>query len=556
MKKFLLFIVVIVALIILIARLDWTLLEWSYVFAGLLVLRVIVLAIKSPDYGEIGNKVMRGVQSFTGYQSSWWEDREYVVVEDYTSGSIWSLIYKWGVTVAGALSVVYLIFKGIVWIVSQPIFWIVVGSLAGIALIVFICIRLSKKESARKEAEREQAAMELKKKCDSLVSDFVNIANIPMPEGAITEDNIAYCENAFSEIKSLSDNLTSSDDLNIATLKRQITDKKLEVFYAVSLRAQALDLIQSDPSLEEELFDPIREAIKNHNYNKLRNSSNNVEEDYAEFNQFLDEQKSLLEDNTMSPYLDELDKYKDMDTSALGGLITSSSKLAEKANILKEIFQAAQSEYEELAEVRDKINYILDLMRISSFESIYLGVELINYVRENAGGKSLEKASDLVEMDVDLESMDLSGAGQDSDVMGLAVTSVSSLFDRFANDKNFTSYALENPKETLGNEALAFIGNAIRERNEAISSNNEAIEQIITKLPELVDAYTSGQAQLLRAIEIIKALIKANGGFDKIYAPLYQKVFVNNEISSVSIKDMQLLAGALKEYNKIAKSEI
>ncbi len=201
--------------------------------------------------------------------------------------------------------------------------------------------------------------------------------------------------------------------------------------------------------------------------------------------------------------------------------------------------------------VREKINYILDKQRVCAYESLYLGVELINYLRSNAGGKGLTKADSLVEMNLDLSVVDVSNVSK-TDVAGIAMN----FFMDYASDKNFVSYAIDNPKEAAGKAGLEFLGDVLKARNESIDASNDVISQVTTKLPEIVDAYTSCQAQLMRAIELIKALMNANRGFENIYSSLYEKVFVKDDASSVSVKEVQLLAGAIKEFNTIAKSQL
>lgn len=555
MKKFLLYLAVIVAAIILICKLDWGIMQWSILFSILLGVRAVKLALMSPG-DTLDNKILNGISHLTGYQMSWWEERQLVAVEDYTTGSVKGLIYKWGVTILGVLSLVYLIFHGIGWLFSQPIFWIVVGSVAGVVLLVFLCIKLRKRAIEKAAEEAEKREIEFVSSCNNLVDEFVNAANIPMPVGAISHDNVDFCASALEEIKSTMSELQGSGADNAVALKKKLADKKLEVFYKVSLPAQSKELYEINPIQVNLIFKPINEAIASSDFNKLRLSMNENDNAYNNLFRTLDRQKALLDDNTMAPHLDELNKYKDMDTTTLGGLVTSSSKLADKARVLKRIYEAAKSEYEELANTRNLVNCLLEKQRIAAYESLYLGVELVNIIRDNAGGRGLSKADDVVEMHLNLNDVNLEYAGVDSDIKGLAFSSVSNLFDRMSSDDRFYNYAVENPKEVLGNQALEFIGQAIRDRNDAIESNNNAIEQIVNKLPEMVDAYSAGQAQLLRAIEIVRSIAKANRGFDKIYRPIYEKVFVQDDLSSVTMADVQALVGAMKEFNAISKTTL
>lgn len=72
----------------------------------------------------------------------------------------------------------------------------------------------------------------------------------------------------------------------------------------------------------------------------------------------------------------------------------------------------------------------------------------------------------------------------------------------------------------------------------------------------MVDNYTKGQSQLLRAIEIIKAIKKANDGYMNVYEPLRHKVFDEGQLTSVTMKELQQMAMATKEYNKISQAKL
>ncbi len=551
MKKFLLFVLCLIGAIVLIVQLDFSLEDWSLLFIALFLVRLIIVAVKSPDSGNLGYSISNGISRLGGERLSWWDDRLFVIEDDYTSGPIGWLIYRWAITIAGAISIVVWIVKFFIWLFSQPAFWITIGSLVALVIIIGVIIYFHEKAADKAYALKKEREKQFQKDCREMEKDFVETAGVPMPTEAITHDNFEYCQSSLEEIKTLMNDLLTADISVAQSMRRALIDKKLEVFYKVSFLKQAESLCEIAPDVKERIKDEFEKmdlvAIRKPGIS---------DEDHDEYLIALDEEKLLLEDNTMAPYLSSLDKYKNMDTSSFGGLFTSSSKLAEKARIFKDIYQSAKAEYEELEKVKEEVNYMLEEQRVSAYENIYLGVELLNLVRDNSGGKSLTKADDLVEMNLDLGTVSFENAGKDSDIAGLALNSMSSFFDRIANDKKFTDYVMENPKEAIGGEALEFIGEAIRERNEAIEENNEAIRHIVEKIPEMVDAYTEGQSRMLRAIEITKALVNANKGFASIYAPLYEKVFVNNNVASVSIKDMQILAGALKEYNNIAKTKL
>ena len=70
------------------------------------------------------------------------------------------------------------------------------------------------------------------------------------------------------------------------------------------------------------------------------------------------------------------------------------------------------------------------------------------------------------------------------------------------------------------------------------------------------EGYNSGQAQALRAIEIIKAIVNTNNGFMAIYEPMRKTVYEDKNLANITMKDIQQLAQATQEYQKISKSKI
>lgn len=539
----LLIFVLIIAGICLVGYLDWSLVRWSFVACVPFALRLIVLATKKPKYDDFG--YTEKAFSILGIESTWWEERGEVLVEDYTSGKVSLLIYRWLISIVGIVAIVFLLIKGAIWLFTNRIFWIIVGSIAGTVLAVVIAMFVGK-----------QTHKFLIRQYIKLRDKFVDEAHVPMPIWAINKKNYKYCKAELDAIKSMAEALSVASQEEIPTIKEKLMNKKLEVFYRVSVRALCRFNQFAEPEKAEQIvMGDVYTSLNAKNYNLVR-FRNDKDEEYCSTRETLSEQLSLLEDNRMTPLLDELKKLKNMDTSMLGGLMTDSSKLANKAKLLNDIYEAAVSEYEELDKCREIVNGRLETLRLEAYESLYLGAELLNALRENAGGSKLSKADSLVEMNLDLSDVDTSNAGQDYSITELASNSLYSMLDRIANDKDYTSYLFENPKEALGEEALNFIGDLLRERNQSIERSNAIIEQITSKLPEMTEAYTQGQAQIIRAIEIAVAIMKANTGFDEIYNPIFEKVFVNKDIASVTLKEQHLLTNAIKEFNNIAKAQL
>ena len=79
-------------------------------------------------------------------------------------------------------------------------------------------------------------------------------------------------------------------------------------------------------------------------------------------------------------------------------------------------------------------------------------------------------------------------------------------------------------------------------------------KQLITSIGQMVDGFNSGKAGMLRAVEVIKALSKANIGFLAIYAPLRDKFFIEG-CTVATMRDLQNLAKATQEYKHISDTK-
>ncbi|MCQ2180187.1 MAG: hypothetical protein MJY91_08835 [Bacteroidales bacterium] len=554
MKKFLLFCALLAGAAILVVRLDFSPVQWAGIFCGLLFLRLLKV-IFLPDVDEFDDFFSGFLDAFSGGMG-FWEQLGMNISSDYLQGSTWYLIYKWGVTIAGVISLIFLIFKGIGWLFGQIVFWIVIGSIV-LAIVVFFIVRAIIRHVKNKRIKAKRLVLEqYRNECNDLVGHIVNDCNVPMPLDAISAENREYAEDLYCQIRTLNESLKTAGTADLLTLKRKIADKKLEMFYKVSMAAQSKNLLNSDDKYRKKFFTLVDKYVDAGDYDSLRAISNDCSAAYGKSLSVLKKDKALLEDNTMQDYIDELEETKGIDTSMAFGFFTDRRKLSAKADILQNLLNSAMNETAELNKIRSEVNHILEDQRVAAYESLYLGVELINIIRDNAGGKNLSKVDDIVEMNIDISGVDVSCNVPDTDFAGLAVDKATSMLDRFFNDENYQAQWLENPKGTILAESVDFVADCINRRNAEIDANNDIIRKCAERIPILVDAYTEGQVKLLRAIELIKSLIEANKAFDKIYSPLHKKIFVDRDVASVSLMDQKYLVSAMKEFNKIASSQL
>lgn len=387
---------------------------------------------------------------------------------------------------------------------------------------------------------------------ENLFSEINSGCSIPIPRKAINE-------NTWEEMDGKLDDLVASysqyKDASAGSLKKEMSrnffNKKLEFFYNESIRNEAgCDVYKK---FEEQLH----RAISTKDFNLLRMDFDEkallVSKEY-DFSTKVQSYKGIVEKMDISYLMKQYDIIKDMETSGFLGF-TNIDKLASKTQNLQKLYAPIKGEYDRLRKVSDEVNYYLTFVRTVAYRNIYLGVELLNYIRDNAGGKSLISQKDKIDagdaMNVDKVTSDR----LQMDSMNNVANTLSGLVSNALEDKQLRKFVMNNPKMATGAAALAVVGNLLGERIEKIENNNELQKQLITSISQMVDGYNSGKAGLLRAIEVIKALSKANIGFLAIYAPLRDKFFVE-ECTTATMMDLQNLAKATQEYKHISDTKL
>lgn len=387
---------------------------------------------------------------------------------------------------------------------------------------------------------------------ENLFSEINSGCSIPIPRKAINE-------NTWEEMDGKLDDLVASysqyKDASAGSLKKEMSrnffNKKLEFFYNESIRNEAgCDVYKK---FEEQLH----RAISTKDFNLLRMDFDEkallVSKEY-DFSTKVQSYKGIVEKMDISYLMKQYDIIKDMETSGFLGF-TNIDKLASKTQNLQKLYAPIKGEYDRLRKVSDEVNYYLTFVRTVAYRNIYLGVELLNYIRDNAGGKSLISQKDKVDAG---EVMNVGKVSSDSlqmDSMNNVANTLNGLMSNALEDKQLRKFVMNNPKMATGAAALAVVGNLLGERIEKIENNNELQKQLITSISQMVDGYNSGKAGLLRAIEVIKALSKANIGFLAIYAPLRDKFFVE-ECTTATMMDWQNLAKATQEYKHISDTKL
>lgn len=388
----------------------------------------------------------------------------------------------------------------------------------------------------------------------SLARDIRDILSVPIDDNAIAYEDRHEAEQLMQEHYSLVEKYRATEDVTEKLqLRSEVTNSKLRLFYLLSIKGESH---YTYPVFEQQLH----KAESTGNYGLMRVE---VKDEVADmhFNK-LQQYTALLNDNKMTPILSELNNVKDIDTKGFLGM-QSVDALAEKTELLQDLLREASAEYNELSRINNNIGYLLEYLRVCAYRNIYLGAELLNYLRDNAGGKSLTTEKGTVDMKIELENIDISFDSLKMDVIGNLTNSVSNCIEegtKMLENKEMVNFTKSNPKAAIalaaGAAAINLVDNFVTERNEKIKLNNKIQKDVVKNIKLMVDNYTKGQSQLLRAIEIIKAIKKANDGYMNVYEPLRHKVFDEGQLTSVTMKELQQMAMATKEYNKISQAKL
>lgn len=388
----------------------------------------------------------------------------------------------------------------------------------------------------------------------SLINDYRNILGIPIDEHAIVYGECKDVEGMMKEFDGIIQEAKECQDIQQKRkLKEEIANKKLQLFYLWSIKGET---VNTYPIFNNQL----KHAQQSNNWGMLREE---IKDELAiiHWNKLKD-YTALLNDNKMTPYINELEGIAQFDTKGLFGM-EDVDALAEKTKMLQRLFKAAKVEYKELAELNHNITYLLEFVRVLAYRNIYLSAELLNYIRDNAGGKSLTTEKDILDIKVDFKKINSSMAKLKMDVVENISNTVASFIDKggeLLKSKEIVNFIGKNPKTSAALGVIALLGSTIiniaEERNAKVENNLKIQKAAIENIQKMIDNYTNGQSALLRAIEIIKAISNANNGFLQIYEPLRHQVYDKKDVESLTLTDIQQLVLATNEYNKISKAKL
>lgn len=427
-------------------------------------------------------------------------------------------------------------------------YWVMArwGLFALVGLGIFVGIYCLLRPSIENAAQKRRASLlqELKK----------SVSGLPIPQNAIFDGKgERSAKRLLRKISKLNKKLaiTQKDTPKHWRYKQKLYEAKLDVFYLISLRGES----QQNLAIYKSFNTAYHNAKAQGNYNLMRVDSdestimqNGITPVMSDINKW---QNALKNDKTVN-YSKQIKQIKNMDVSGLFGL-TSTSKLSSQTRAYSDLVNAALGEARELATANNALNNALLQIRLCAYRNLYLGVELLNYLRENTGGGSLTT-----------EHSQFHVANVPMQNISLNISTITIDYNRISNMAMQGFDTAMNALSDLGFEpgdgasivvgSIAAIGAGIMERASKLSANMEQQNRLCDALNRIIPQIQSGQAGLLRTIEVMQAIVKANNGFMKIYAPIRDKVFVTHQ--PVSVIDINALVQATSAYNKISNSKI
>lgn len=463
---------------------------------------------------------------------------------------------------AGAVVIALLLFHCIIWVLKFffDITWNTWGwtvnafcygigvGLAGtvIAFIYDLIAESDYKKSKRMYKVYEKIKSLWTDRCDILRFGINHELGLPCPSNAV--NYAAYRNIKDFYLKCLKkQNLISNATDDKIYLSRQLMDEKLRFLYNVSLKAEVSPLVYKEFKKQishgQSNISVLRSELP-----QTKSKGYTLVQDMPSYDEFLNR-------DGLAPIIEEFEAVCNRDTSFLL-FFTDSEKKAQQTDDLRKLVIVAKESYDELLKVNKKLSYVLEFVRGCTYRNIYLGAELLNFVRNLHGGGSLEKQQDtinLAKISTRVLNTDISVAK--TNLSDTAFSTLSSLSDIVHRDRNLTKFTMENPKVSLGIAAVVTIGNVI----EAYQANRRAYAEVQEKLCDsigkIADGYTEGRGQMLRVVEIIKAIIKANRGFMSIYEPLSKKVYDEGELC-LSKEEQTNLSAVINKYKEISEAKI
>ncbi len=416
-------------------------------------------------------------------------------------------------------------------------------------------IEAQKKELASKKSKLTHLSFLYDDRCNRYLQDLIR-DNLLLPirtiEGWSYKDaNKTYWRmfDRYNELKNISD----PNEKVECTLK--YFNDKLALFYRYSMPSEAA----SSP----EIYKPFGDQFKKSTIDSLR-------QNFTPYGATIKSIEKLIDQYDVIDVDEVIDEFNGILSRDVSGFFTEhdSSKVEKQTKELQACCNAFTGIINDSVKLAKQLNTSLGMARMVAYRNLYLGAEIINVVRENGGGGKLLRADDELtdfstsELEID-EIAEFSTTTALKDILSTTAESVLNGAVNMLGDKKSRKYYKDNPKAAAGVLAVAAVTAGInagieawKKRNAKIANCLTAQQKLIPEMERLVNVYQDNLAGISRAYEISESLINVNNGFTAVYEPLSRKVFGHHRPSSVSIKELQELVLAMKEYKSIADTKL
>lgn len=527
----------------------WNVIKWILVGCGVLgICSGIALKLNDDDNAGLAFAIMGFIPCLFWAIIPYWNVCQWILLAGVLAVHIIADLYNFEL-LSKILGLVLLVWTFVLLIVDLIIpFWTVTRWICLAVVFILICIGIY-------ELTLPYIRGKQKDRRTRLVAEFrKNVPGLPLQDYSIFDrDSERQAKKYLKQIKKLNMELDAMQPGSVEAwqIKKQIFQLKLESFYHISLRGES----QENLALYEAFVQPYRKALMYGNYSLLRKDSEEktilANGETASAETIFKLEHELL-DCKVSDYSSRLSSIKRRDTSGLLGF-TSNSKLAKQTQDLANLANDAVSEGEELQRCNIALSDELIKVRMCAYRNIYLCTELLNYLRDGAGGQNLATSKDVVTIPTNiLRTIELNLPS-----ISIDFNNICDMAQRgFSVAMNSMRSIGINPgrKSTVALGALSIFGAGIMEHTSKVLANREKQEEIVKELNRIIPEIQKGQAGLLRSLEIIQAIIKANNGVMKIYVPLREKVFVTGQ--PITEEDLQKLTIATQEYKNISTTTL
>lgn len=517
---------------------------------------------------------------------------------EYFIGTVAALSFM----VAGGASALMFLFHGIVWILRHftAIGWntlnwaltVLLWSMAlaaALSLIAAIIDLFRWRRYASKQLLFEEywsRGVNLDKKYESykdqldsidkqlegiLNERFENLSNaigksvgLPMPVEGLDEENYFGIRDEYLMLEGLQQKATNyKQKAKRKDAFRRLMDAKLKFFYhhtlpvGTSQKVYGMFAKQLEKS-DDGLMSLRREVPHSRTMRKLKSTVLGFKQELNPngFDFILDEFNGVYHRSTRQDFL---------------FFLTDTQKKAKQTKDMYKVAKRAGKVYDALVDKIRKTAVVLDYARACAYHNVYLGVELVNYVRETSGGGSMKKATDKavaastgtnalavrtanLKMDVSDKDIRSGLAKVDKDIQSTA---------RFLFSSNeirqWSSDNLNASLAVVGIGAVAsfawHFGGMIIDYFKKINANADAQYKMVEYMNNLSTAYQKSVGEIMRSIEIIEALSNCNRGFASIYEPLRDRVLLEGNVDFTR-EEIAQLALATNKYKLITESKL